>query len=69
MITPNIQVHFNKIQKCIQSCKTYEQLESCQNMVDTFMNKFAEHKLVIISLLNLLMRKSLSLDKINLGIN
>jgi hypothetical protein len=35
---------FNKIVKCIMSCKTIEQVESCYKMINLYNNLFSEHK-------------------------
>lgn len=32
----NVMIHFNKICLCIDSCNTKEQLESINNMIETF---------------------------------
>lgn len=32
--------YYNKICKCLESCKTYEQWLSCRRMISNFHNKF-----------------------------
>ncbi len=35
---------FSKIVKCVLSCKTIEQVESCHKMIDFYNNLFSDHK-------------------------
>lgn len=43
MEKPNIFVHYQKIEKCIYSCQTIQQLFSSDNMIDTFYELFKEN--------------------------
>jgi hypothetical protein len=46
MTNPNIYVHFDKIEKCIESCKTYTQLMCTVKMIHTFSRVFSKNKSV-----------------------
>jgi hypothetical protein len=36
---------FNKLVKCVVSCKTIEQVESCYKMIDLYNKLYSDHKL------------------------
>lgn len=35
----DLQIHYNKIVDCINSCKTIGQMVSCKRMIETFSNQ------------------------------
>jgi hypothetical protein len=47
MKNKDMTAHFWKIYKCINSCTTKIQLESCNNMINTFKNNFSKVDLTI----------------------
>lgn len=43
MTDPNIYVHYDKINKCIESCKNLSHITNADNMIDTFEKVFKNH--------------------------
>lgn len=54
---------FSKIVKCILSCKTTEQVESCYKMIKFYNNLFADHKFDIKSEVDVLTEELQSIEK------
>lgn len=44
----NIYTHYAKIKMCIESCVTFDQLQSCYNMIDNLRKNFSAHKRVTV---------------------
>lgn len=55
---------FSKIVKCILSCKTTEQVESCYKMITFYDNLFSDHKFDIKSEVEVLKEELLHIEKI-----
>lgn len=54
---------FSKIVKCILSCKTSEQVESCHKMIDFYNNLFSDHNFDIKSEVDVLKEELLHIEK------
>lgn len=54
---------FSKLVKCVLSCKTTEQVESCYKMIKFYNNLFADHKFDIKSEVDVITEELQKIEK------